>query len=147
MEIKPVSYVKEYQQTDNGFEARLVEKKSKNRHSFTLESNGYRLVFHEDEEKYRNEPYCCRFSLVSYDKNDDYAYVGIGKKEQNDAASFADAIEKEMLELSKKRKDISDDIEKLQRMLSAIDEFSEILPKIMLEDGIDNGTKRKHRRG
>ena len=97
MEIKPVSYVKEYQQTDNGLETRLVEKKSKNRHSFTLESNGYRLVFHEDKEKYRNESYCCRFSLVSYDKDDNYAYIGIGKKEQNDAASFADADEKEMM--------------------------------------------------
>lgn len=134
MEIKPIYYKNVY---DKNMNKHLEAFPSRNRHSFTMVSNGYRLVFNEEKVEWKNQPYYMRFSLVSYDENDNYAYFGIGKKEQNSASSFQDAVEKEMLELAMKKADIQEEIAKLQQKLDAINEFSEALPKIMLEDGYD----------
>ena len=108
---------------------------SVNRHSFTLERNGYRLVF--DERDDFPPPYWNRFSLVSFDKNMYSAYLGIGKRGKHDCISFADAVEKEMEALQEERNSIMLQIRELKRKLRAIDAFFNELPKIMLEDGVD----------
>ena len=107
------------------------------RHSFTLESNGFRLVFKEKPAQYKNQPYSHRFGIVSLDSHGNYAHFGIGKMEKNDCTSFPDAIEKQLVELDRCRDAVKDNIEYFQRKLNAINEFMEYLPKLFLENGLD----------
>jgi hypothetical protein len=107
-----------------------------NDHSFTLYSNGYRLVAKEsDEELPSGYPYCYKFGIVSFDGNGNYARMGIGKVKRNDANSFTDGIEKQMVCLQEERRNAEAGIEELKRKLHAIDDFLEVLPQIFLNDG------------
>lgn len=122
--------------------------KGKNRHSFTLESNGYRLIFLENSPQYKGQPYCQRFGIVSIGPDGEYARIGIGKMEKNNANSFADAVEKQMVEIENRKDSLKKDMEELQRKFDAMTEFGEVLPKLFLENGVgddDDGKKKKKR--
>ena len=108
-----------------------------NDHSFTLSSNGYRLVVTEQEvELPKGYPYCCKFGIVSFDGNGEYAGIGIGKAKRNDAQSFADGMEKEIVSLQEARRDAEAEIEGLKRKIRAIDDFLEVIPQIFISDGL-----------
>ncbi len=105
------------------------------RHSFTLVSNGFRLVFKENERKYPQYGSC--FGITSFDNHGNYAQLGIGKAMRNDSTSFTNGVEKEMLHLEQMRKNAEAEIAYLQRKLKAINDFLDFMPKLMLEDGLD----------
>ena len=114
--------------------------KGENSHSFTFESNGYRLVFRETEQQYKQQPYSHRFGVSSYDSKGEYARIGIGIAEQNTSVSFQNAVEMQMAKLDECRLKIIKEGEELRRKLTAIDEFLAALPKVFVNDGItDNG--------
>lgn len=136
MEVKPVVYDRKNSEDRTEFDFGLEEKPSGNRHSFTLESNGYRLMFREWDDLVVNF-YCEKFAVVSYDQNGDYAYLGIGKRRKNDCQSFADGVEKEMILLQHEKEQALNEIAELKRKVSAIDDFLSALPKVFLEDGVD----------
>lgn len=114
---------------------------NKNRHTFQLEHDGYVLSFEEWESDKDSvpdsRPYCARLSIVSYDSDGRGGYFGLGKREKNGAESFADGVEKEMLELKGKMASVDEEIRRLRRKKSAMARFLKALPKIMLEDGVD----------
>lgn len=112
-------------------------KRTNKRHSFELESNGYRLVFEERESQYKNQPYFHYFGIVSFTPDGEYAHFGIGKWDRNNSTSFQDAIEKQMLALDEKRESTIKEIEELKRRIEALNEFQMGLSKIFLEDGVD----------
>ena len=137
MEVERRCYRKRRAPMESAHDNPLDEVASTNRHSFTIQCNGIRLVFIEREPSSRNEPYQCRFSLLSYDADGDYANLGLGKEQQNDCQSFADAVEKEMLYLQEKREAMVAWIKECERIVGAIDGFAEALPRILLEDGVE----------
>lgn len=112
---------------------------NKNRHTFQLEHDGYVLSFEEwDKDSVPDSyPYAARLSIVSYDSDGRSGYFGIGKREKNGAESFADGVEKEMLELKEQMASVDEEIRRLRRKKSAMTRFLKVLPKIMLEDGVD----------
>lgn len=111
----------------------------RNRHTFIMSHDGYRLIFDEWDDKMvpKSYPYCARMSVLSRDENGGYAYFGLGKKQKNDATSFADAIDREMAMLKEEISAVDGEMEKLRRKQDAMRAFLEELPKMMLEDGVD----------
>ncbi len=113
-----------------------------NDHSFTLASNGYRIVVTEkDDALPKGYPYCYKFGIISFDSKGNYAKMGIGKVKRNEATSFLDGIEKEMVSLQEEKDRIRNEIKELKRKINAIDDFLEALPQIFINDGIRDDRK------
>lgn len=123
----------------------LTIKRGNNRHSFTMSSHGYRLVVEENAERVpRNYPYCCKFGTVSFDEYGDYAGFGIGKREKNEATSFCDGMERQMMSLQEEKESTLQEIERLKQKVMAIDDFLNALPAIFIADGFDDKPQERH---
>lgn len=120
----------------------------KNRHSFTMESNGYRLLFEEIDDAAgvmeKGMPYGACIRVMSYDGNGEYAHFGLGKRGHIGCTSFANAVEQEMDEIKRNIDKTPSDIEYLEGKIrdlkerdAAMREMLSALPKIFLDDGVD----------
>ena len=108
-----------------------------NRHTFLLSFDGWRLLFIEYPQTYENQPYADRLSVLSQDQDFNSARFGIGKKPHSEASSFADAVEKEMVLLERELQSVEQEIKRLKSKKKAMEAFQSVLPKILLEDGVD----------